>query len=265
MDPMRLTTPLEIKTLSNMQFDGHGAVFGNVDRGGDVILPGAFKRTLAEHQSEGTLPSMFWMHDPTRVPGKWLSMSEDETGLQTKGELAQTDLGKEVHTLLKMDAVKGLSIGYIPTQTDYSNDGVRLIKEVDLLEVSVVSIPMNPKAQIVHVKSRLSAIGEYVPRDDELAELKRECEHFLRNKGLSRKMARQLTTNLFINNETNGFVFPSETLEKTDKDLSETLEVSPNKSSETPDDIEVREGIAGFQERMQIYELEKAFSRIFPT
>jgi HK97 family phage prohead protease len=84
-----------------MQFEGHGAVFGNVDLGGDVILPGAFKRTLAEHKANGSLPAMFWMHNPDRVPGKWLEVAEDDKGLAVKGELAQTDLGKEIHILLK--------------------------------------------------------------------------------------------------------------------------------------------------------------------
>lgn len=253
MNQVRLTTSLEIKALSNMQFEGHGSVFGNVDWGNDVVLPGAFKRTLAEHKSEGTLPAMFWMHDPSRVAGKWLDMHEDDRGLVTKGELAPTDLGKEIHTLLKMEAVKGLSIGYIPTMVDYNADGVRLIKEVDLLEVSVVSIPMNPKAQIAHVKSRLSAIGEYVPREDELAELKRECEHFLRGKGFSKKMARQYATNLFVGS--------GETLES--KIDPGTPAVNRELPGETPDEIEVIAGLSDFREKQIAYDLEKRFKRIF--
>lgn len=254
MNPIRLTTNLEIKALSNMQFEGHGSVFGNVDLGGDVVLPGAFKRTLAEHKSEGTLPAMFWMHDPSRVAGKWLDMYESDTGLITKGELAPTDLGKEIHTLLKMEAVKGLSIGYIPTMTDYTNDGTRLIKEVDLLEVSVVSIPMNPKAQIAHVKSRLSALGEYVPREDEMAELKRECERFFRDKGFSKKVARQYAANVFSGS--------GETPElKTD--AGKTPDITTETSGKTPDEIEVEAGLSDFRDRQLAYELDKRFKRIF--
>lgn len=253
----RLTTSLEIKSLSNMQFDGHGSVFGNVDLGGDVVMPGAFKRTLAEHKSEGTLPAMFWMHDPSRVAGKWLDMHEDETGLATKGQLAPTDLGNEIHTLLKMEAVSGLSIGYIPKQVDYNSDGVRLINEVDLLEVSVVSIPMNPKAQIQHVKSRLSANGEYVPREDELAEIKRECERFLRGKGFSRKSSAFYVSRMF------DF---SETLEKNgepcempgSKPASETLA-----TSKKPDEIEIDAGLNNFKDRLLMQDLDKRFNRLF--
>jgi hypothetical protein len=254
MNPIRLTTSLEIKSLTNMQFDGHGAIFGNVDLGGDVILPGAFKRTLAEHRSEGTMPAMFWTHDMSRVPGKWLDLSEDDRGLATKGELAPTDLGKEIHVLLKMEAVSGLSIGFLPKEVDFTSDGVRLLRDIDLFEVSLVALAMNPKAKIQHVKSRLSALLEYVPRDDELAELKRECEHFLRAKGFSRKMACKYAANLF-----NGF---SERLEP-QNDPSATPVVNPEPSRATPDEIEVNAGLSGFRERQMSYDLDQRLKRIF--
>jgi uncharacterized protein len=250
----RLTTRLQIKSLSSMQFDGHGSIFGNVDLGGDVVMPGAFKRTLAEHKSENTLPAMFWMHDVTRVPGKWLDMSEDNMGLATKGELAPTDLGKEIHILLKMDAVSGLSIGYVPKQVDYSSDGVRMIYDADLMEVSIVSLPMNPKAQILHVKSRLSALGEYVPRDDEIAEIKRECEHFLRNKGFSKKMSCKYASNLFTGI---GEIPIPDIVE------SVTLETPSEKNGVTPDEVEVIAGLSEFHEKQLLYDMEKYFTRIF--
>jgi hypothetical protein len=240
-----------------MQFEGHGSVFGNVDWGNDAVMPGAFKRTLAEHNSEGTLPAMFWMHDPSRVAGKWLSMTEDDTGLLTKGELAPTDLGKEINVLLKMDAVKGLSIGYIPTLVDYTNDGVRLIKEVDLIEVSIVSIPMNPKAQIAHVKSRLSARGEYVPTENELAELKRDTERFLRGRGLSKKVSTQYALTIF-----DELFDPGVTLESKN-DPSATPAINPEESSATPDEIEAIAGLTDFREKQTSYELEKRLKRFF--
>lgn len=256
MNPARLTTHLEIKSLSSMQFEGHGAVFGNVDLGGDVILPGAFKRTLAQHKSNGSLPAMFWMHDQTRIPGKWLDVNEDDKGLPVKGELAPTDLGKEVHTLLKMDAVSGLSIGYIPTEVDYASDGVRLLKEVELLEVSIVSIPMNPKAQIAHVKSRLSARGEYVPDDKELAELKRDAERFLCSRGFSKRMAMVCAANLF--HEFGLGVTPAP-----DDQRGDPGGQKQSTPSATPDELEVLAGLTGFREKQLSYDLESRFKRIF--
>lgn len=185
-----LTVPLEIKSLAEREFEGHGSVFRNTDLGGDIVVPGAFKRTLAQHRKAGSLPQMFWAHDPSRVPGKWLEMHEDANGLKVRGVLADTDLGNEIHTLLKMEAVRGLSIGYRTLDADYDADGNRLIKEAELWEVSVVSLPMNPLAQVAHVKSQLSALGERVPGP-------REMEHEFRRMGCSKSVARDLCFKLF--------------------------------------------------------------------
>src|SRR5210317_1727848 len=59
-----LTIPLEIKALSNGEFEGHGSIFGNEDLGGDVVMPGAFRKSLAKHAKSNSLPQMFWMHKP---------------------------------------------------------------------------------------------------------------------------------------------------------------------------------------------------------
>ena len=185
-----LTIPLEVKNLKNKEFDGHGSIFGNEDLGGDIVLPGAFNATLADHREKGTLPQMFWMHDPSRVPGKWLSMGEDSNGLKVKGVLADTPLGDEIHTLLTMEAVKGLSIGYRVVEDDWTKDGQRLLKQVDLWEVSVVSLPMNPLAQVVHAKSQLSQRGEYVPTA-------REFEHTLRDVGCSQRVAKRILAKVY--------------------------------------------------------------------
>lgn len=187
---LKISVPLQIKALSDREFEGHGSVFKNVDLGGDIVAPGAFKRSLAQHKKAGSLPQMFWMHDPSRVPGKWLDMHEDDHGLKVRGVLADTPLGNEVHTLLKMEAVRGLSIGYRTLDQDWTDDGDRVIKEAELWEVSVVSLPMNPLAQVAHVKSQLSAAGEYVPTP-------REFERILRDVGCSRMVAKTILSKLF--------------------------------------------------------------------
>ena len=186
----RLSVALDIKTLGSREFEGHGSVFGNVDFGGDIVLPGAFKRSLAQHKTAGTLPVMFWMHQPDQVPGVWHEMAEDSKGLYVRGELADTQLGNEVHTLLKMKAVRGLSIGYRTIDSEYDKDGNRKLKEVDLWEVSPVSLAMNPLARVEGVKSRLSRDGEYVPTE-------REFERILRDAGCSRKVATTLVAKLY--------------------------------------------------------------------
>lgn len=185
-----LTIPLQIKSLNDREFEGHGSIFGNEDLGGDVVVKGAFQRTLAQHKESGSLPQMFWMHDPSRVLGKWTSMSEDDTGLSVKGVLADTPLGNEIRTLLKMDAISGLSIGYRTLDADFDKDGRRLLKELELWEVSVVSLPMNPLAQVTHAKSQLSATGEYVPTS-------REFEQTLRDVGCSQRVAKRIISKVY--------------------------------------------------------------------
>jgi HK97 family phage prohead protease len=185
-----LNFPLEIQALSERQFSGHGSVFGNVDLGGDVVIPGAFKATLAAHNKAGTMPAMFWMHKPDQVAGAWLDMREDAKGLLVKGELADTTLGREMQTLLKMKAVRGLSIGFRTVDSDFTKDGVRQIKEVDLWEVSIVSMAMNPLARVEAAKARLSELGEWVPTI-------REFEGILREAGCSRAVARRLAGKMF--------------------------------------------------------------------
>ena len=189
-----LTTQLEVKGLNSRQFEGHGSVFNNVDYGGEIVLPGAFEDSLAEHKRNGSLPVMFWMHDPAKVAGKWLDMREDDYGLAVTGELAKTPLGNEVHELLKMKAVSGMSIGYMTVDHDYDKHGIRRIKKADLWEVSVVSLPMNPLAQVVHVKTRLSERGEYVPTI-------REFEKSLRDVGCSQSVAKRIISKVFDGEE----------------------------------------------------------------
>lgn len=184
-----LTIPLELKTLKTRQIEGHGSIFGNVDLGGDVVARGAFRDTLAEHEAAGTMPQMFFMHDWSKVPGRWDDMAEDELGLAVKGTLAKTDLGNEMRELLQMKAVRGLSIGFFINDAEYKDDGVRVIKSVDLIETSIVSLAMNPLAQITAAKSRLSAAGEYVPTP-------REFERRLRDVGLSQRIAKRLVATM---------------------------------------------------------------------
>lgn len=186
----KLSFGLEIKAISDREFEGHGSIFSNVDLGGDVVLPGAFKRSLAKHKRDGTAPLMFWMHRPDSVPGKWTTVREDDKGLYVKGELASTPLGDEMRALLGMKAVRGLSIGFRLMDGDWSDDGTRLLKEIDLWEVSIVSMAMNPLARVEAAKSRLSASGEYVPTE-------REFERGLREAGYSKSVARHLCAKVF--------------------------------------------------------------------
>lgn len=214
-----LTIPLQIKALNDGEFEGHGSIFGNEDLGGDVVMKGAFRKSLEKHREANSLPQMFWMHKPDQVPGKWVSMSEDQNGLRVKGVLADTPLGNEIRTLLKMDAVKGLSIGYSTVDQEWKDDGTRLLKEVELWEVSVVSLPMNPLAQVAHAKSRLSEIGEYVPT-------LKEFERILREAGCSRSTAKRLVHNMTNEKATPREAEPEEVVVKVEDRDEAVVEMS---------------------------------------
>lgn len=188
---LTLNVKLEIKALSKREFEGHGSTFGNVDLGDDIVMRGAFRRSLAEHRKAGTLPQMFWMHRPDQVPGKWTEMEEDEKGLYVKGVLANTQLGNDMHELVQMKAVRGLSIGFRTMDQDFDDDGHRLLKEIDLWEVSLVSLAMNPLAKVEAAKAvRLSSDGEYVPTV-------REFERALRDVGCTQLTAKRMLSKIF--------------------------------------------------------------------
>lgn len=158
-----------------MSFSGYGAVFGNVDSYGDVIAPGAFAKSLATHYSEGSQPLMFLNHDAFgSLPiGRWTEMAEDGHGLKVHGELLDTQMGRDTYTALKAGAINGLSIGFRPIEfatRSKPDEPRRTLKAVDLIEVSVVTLPANQKARVQAVKS----MGEEMSVRD-LEALLREC------------------------------------------------------------------------------------------
>jgi HK97 family phage prohead protease len=128
---------------------GYVSTYGNVDHGGDVVMRGAFDSTLAAQ----TPVRFLWAHDTHEVIGLPLELKTDDTGLFGRFKISQTQRGRDVHTLLKDGAVDSFSIGYIPTQVEFDDAGTRLLKSVDLLECSVVAMPMNERATVTAVKS----------------------------------------------------------------------------------------------------------------
>lgn len=139
---------------SKGEFEGYASTFGNIDNGGDIIAPEAFDKALEDYREKGIRPKMLWQHDWSEVIGIWDSMSKDESGLKVKGKLI-LDLprAKEVHTLLTHKAIDGLSIGFRTRDAEYvDNTGVRMLKDIDLKEISVVTFPMNESATVTGVK-----------------------------------------------------------------------------------------------------------------
>lgn len=177
----------ELKTEPDGRtFSGYASTFGNTDLGGDVVAPGAFSKSLAKHRRDDTMPLMAWMHQLDKIPGRWTSLVEDAKGLSVKGELLNTQLGNDTRELLKAKAINGLSIGYQIELSDYNAAGDRVLKEIDLWEISVVSMPMNPAARVTAVK--LSEVAATIQTISDFERLGREAF------GLSRSVAKRFAS-----------------------------------------------------------------------
>lgn len=125
---------------------GYGSIFGVPDLGGDVVAPGAFSRSLAS----GEMPLMLWQHDPSRPIGRWVKAREDERGLYLEGNLnTEVQDGREALAMINHGDISGLSIGFKIAESDFDRaSGTRVLRELDLWEVSLVSFPMNRNAQV---------------------------------------------------------------------------------------------------------------------
>lgn len=136
-------------------FEGYGSIFNITDRGGDIVVPGAFTETLAAQKAAGRLPAMLWQHRQAEPIGVYTSMEEDAVGLKVKGQLAlKTARGAEAYELMKMGALSGMSIGYRSRDDSYDRvTGVRSLKKLDLVELSLVTFPMNDASRVSAVKT----------------------------------------------------------------------------------------------------------------
>lgn len=164
--------PFEIKEVDDSEgiFKGYASTY-DLDRGGDIIVKGAFDNSLATNSAQ---VKILWQHKQDQPIGKPMLMRTDEKGLYVEGRVSDTALGRDAKTLMKDGVITSMSIGFITKQSDYNSDGVRLIKELELIEFSLVTYPMNEKAIITQVKNALDV---------------RELEHILREAGYSKAQA----------------------------------------------------------------------------
>lgn len=195
MPLQKLITNFEFKLADDGQepgtLEGYGSIFDNTDLGGDVVVKGAFKKSLREMKKAGVMPSMFWMHSWEEPIGEWTEMQEDDKGLFVKGRLwieddRQTEAVRKAYNMARSTGRKGLSIGYNAIKYKYEKrDGVdydvRVLQEVDVMEVSPVPFAMNPAASITSVKNEQGEL-----------KTKREIERILRDAGFSAQQAKGL-------------------------------------------------------------------------
>lgn len=143
------------------RISGYGAVFNNVDQGGDIIEPGAFAKSLAS----GKPIKMLWQHSPWDPIGVWDDVTEDDYGLRISGTvLSEVSTGADALALLKAGAIDGLSIGYRTIAAEagvIDGQDVRVLKELELWEVSLVTFPMNTDAVVDAAKAAGMTIRDF--------------------------------------------------------------------------------------------------------
>ncbi len=154
-----------LSVTDGVKIEGYASYFGKPDRGGDIVQPGAYGASLKALEAAGRRVKMLWQHDPAQPIGVWDEVREDGRGLYVKGRiLTDVEKGREAAALIAAGAIDGLSIGYRTVKARKDDRGRRLLSELELWEVSLVTFPMLPQA-------RVGAKGEDPRAGDTLREL----------------------------------------------------------------------------------------------
>jgi HK97 family phage prohead protease len=142
-------------------FTGYAAIFGEPNSFGEIVKRGAFAKTLKTRNGP---VAMFWNHDPAAPIGVWSEITEDQRGLKVTGKLVtETTRGAEALALLKAKAVNGLSIGFRARQQERGPNGARVLTDVELVEISLVSLPAASRARVTSVRNAAPAdVSQFV-------------------------------------------------------------------------------------------------------
>ncbi|RWO61127.1 HK97 family phage prohead protease [Mesorhizobium sp.] len=156
MDKLVLET--KFTTDDTGEIEGLAWPFGTADRVGDVIEKGAFAGVK--------LPlTMLFGHDQNDPIGVWTEAIEAPDGLRLKGRLLVNDVARarEVHALVQSGALRGISIGFVTRKSMPRTSGGRTIgrtiSQLELLEASLVAVPMHAGARVTSAKSAIKALG----------------------------------------------------------------------------------------------------------
>lgn len=181
--------PLNLKAIgAGGEVEGYASLFGVEDLGGDVVVKGAFTKSLAQNESKKRNIKMLWQHDPAQPIGVWEDVREDEKGLWVKGRiLNDVAKGREAASLIEAGAIDGLSIGYRTVNSAKDAGGLRLLTELQIWEVSFVTFPMLPGATVDIRKDVPQGIIEKLKAGDRLTE--REFGRLVKGFDLSNSQA----------------------------------------------------------------------------
>jgi HK97 family phage prohead protease len=173
-------------------FTGYGSVFGNVDGGRDIVAKGAFAESLKAIKESGDPLPALWQHNSREPIGGFDLLEEDDHGLKVGGFLLKGEVVRaaEAYALMKRRIVKGLSIGYYVLEDSWNEkEGIRTLIKLELVEISIVTFPMNEEATIDSVKSM-----DRILKAGNLPSLP-EFESFLCEAGFSKTQAKAIAGN----------------------------------------------------------------------
>lgn len=175
--------PFEVKATTEenniFTFEGYASTFNNVDHGDDIVIRGAFSNSLTKNSQVPIL----WQHQMSEVIGVSVQLYEDDKGLFIKGNLPKDDtlVSGRIIPQMKVGSIKEMSIGFFTKNYDRAKDGIRLLKEIDLFEVSLVTKAMNSQALVTGFKS---------------FETLRDIEQTLKDNGFSNTEAKTLISKI---------------------------------------------------------------------
>lgn len=136
-------------------FAGYASVYDVVDHYREVVVAGAFAKSLGKWQAKGRLPPVLWQHQSWEPIGPFTKMAEDARGLYVEGTLlvGEVQRAREARALIRAKAINGLSIGFNTVLEEHSKEtGLTRLKEIDLWEASVVTFAANEAAQVDAIK-----------------------------------------------------------------------------------------------------------------
>lgn len=167
---------LEVKDIDSKQgiITGYFSAFGNIDSDGDIMMPGAFQRSIQDWgpEAKGRIKHLM-NHDPSQPLGKILELKEDGYGLYYRSQIGKHRLGQDFIKMVESDLIKEHSIGF-RTLREQKSDSANEIHEVMLFEgSSLTAWGANEATPVINMKSITSV--------EQLKETIRNFEKFIRH------------------------------------------------------------------------------------
>ncbi|WP_265502216.1 HK97 family phage prohead protease [Paracoccus beibuensis] len=190
-DDLRIASAVELEAKAEADgiVSGWASTYdGEPDRHGDIVVKGAFTKSLASHASRGSRPAMLWQHRIEDPIGHWTEIQDEAKGLRVTGKFnLKTERGREAFEHARAGDIASFSIGFVTPENGrrYLGKGAWALEEVDLVEISLVSAPANPNAVVTAIKAA------------PFLSTKPEAVEFLRKAGLPKAAAERFAAGGF--------------------------------------------------------------------